>query len=73
LIKRSILKKGKGTLEIIIHNIPINNLDPVLSISIWKEKREKVLFWWKDIKLSFKQANSCISDNFLEVSYKAYR
>ncbi len=69
--KNITLKKGKGVLEIMIHNIPINNFDPSLSISIWKQKREGILFWWKDIKLNFKRVHLCISDNFLDVSYES--
>lgn len=64
------IKKGKGCIEIIIPNIPINDSEATFSVTIWKEKREIILFWWKNIKVTFRPINFCSSDNFLNLSFK---
>jgi len=65
------IKKGKGCIEIIIPNIPINDFEATFSITIWKQNREIILFWWKNIKVNFRPVNLCLSDNFLNLSFKS--
>ncbi|HEY9246606.1 MAG TPA: ABC transporter ATP-binding protein [Candidatus Methanoperedens sp.] len=63
------IKKGKGSMEIGIHNIQINNFNPILSITIWKQKREGILFHIENKKINMLQVNLCSSENFLELSF----
>ncbi len=66
------INKGKGFIEIRIHDIPINNFNPLLSIAIWKQKREGILFYFENKKITNQRVNSCSSENFLKVSFNSF-
>jgi lipopolysaccharide transport system ATP-binding protein len=63
------LKKGKHQLEIEVENIPINNSNALISISIWANKRTEALFWWR-IPLEFEGADFSVGKNALNMIYK---
>ena len=64
------IKEGIGKINLTIHKIPVNNSHVFLAVTIWKEKRSEILFWWRNIKISFSQSSTCSGDNFLEISYE---
>lgn len=64
------LKKGNGTINIVLNAIPINNSIAIISIAIWKDKRSQIIFWWRNIKVSFNPAALFSGENYLNVSYE---
>lgn len=64
------LKKGKGNVNISIPNIPINNSYGIIYLAIWKAKRSQLLFWWRNIKVLFNQANLCTGDNYINIFFE---
>lgn len=63
------LKKGEHKLEIRVKNIPINNANAIISISIWTIKRDETLFWWR-IPLEFEGIDYSVGKNALNMIYK---
>jgi lipopolysaccharide transport system ATP-binding protein len=63
------LKKGNHRLEIMVENIPINNSNATISISIWSNKRGEALFWWR-IPVEFKGADFSVGKNALKMVYQ---
>lgn len=67
--KKINLQKGKHVIKIKVENIPINNSDAIISISIWAKKRAEALFWWR-IPLKFKGIGYSAGKNFLNMLYE---
>lgn len=63
------LRKGNHRLEIKVENIPINNSNATISISIWANKRSETLFWWR-IPLEFEGADYSVGKNALKMDYQ---
>lgn len=63
------LRKGNHRLEIKVENIPINNSNATISISIWANKRSEALFWWR-IPLEFEGADYSVGKNALKMDYQ---
>lgn len=61
--------RGKGNFEITLKSIPINNGAAELTIILWEKGRIRVLFWWRNILLSFGQAIDSTGENYIKVSY----
>lgn len=45
------IPKGEGVLNVVIHNITLNNIGAYLNFNIWVEHRTKVALWWRKIPL----------------------
>ena len=67
--KKINLQKGKHVIKIKVENIPINNSDAIISISIWAKKRAEALFWWR-IPLKFNGIGYSAGKNFLNMLYE---
>jgi lipopolysaccharide transport system ATP-binding protein len=63
------LREGKHKLEIEIKNIPVNNTNALIGISIWSKNRTELLFWIR-VKIKFRGIDDSIGRNFLNVYYE---
>lgn len=67
--KKINLLKGKHSLKITLQNMMINGASALIALSIWSDKREELIFWWR-IPVEFDGVNYSTGNNFLNVMYE---
>jgi lipopolysaccharide transport system ATP-binding protein len=63
------LKKYSGFLHIQVKDIRINNAIGKISITIWSQNREELIFWWR-IPIEFHGVAHSTGNTFLDISYE---